>query len=260
MGLACRTHVATLVQGLLGALPSPATSATTAALAAAAAATVGVGASGSRRPPIIGFPRLPTPLAALVVALDIPAALAPAVPVALATAAHVLAAPLVAVAIAVSHAPRQGGIERQRMLPPPPPSTSPSPSPPPPPSPSPPSPSPSPPPPSPSRCRHWFPRSATMHEQRELPPLLPASADYAERYRGGYRAWTPVEVPPLQSYLQVTGRAFAKFTKCLLTQPPSPGISPATPPESARCGRRPPELTVRTFPTVAPPPAARARN
>ncbi|KAI4517412.1 hypothetical protein K525DRAFT_273644, partial [Schizophyllum commune Loenen D] len=174
---------------LLGALPSPATSATTAALAAAAAATVGVGASGSRRPPIIGFPRLPTPLAALVVALDIPAALAPAVPVALATAAHVLAAPLVAVAIAVSHAPRQGGIERQRMLPPPPPSTSPSPSPPPPPSPSPPSPSPSPPPPSPSRCRHWFPRSATMHEQRELPPLLPASADYAERYRGGYRAW-----------------------------------------------------------------------
>ncbi|KAI5896328.1 uncharacterized protein SCHCODRAFT_02697772 [Schizophyllum commune H4-8] len=30
-----------------------------------------------------------------------------------------------------------------------------------------------------------------------------------------------------------------------------PGISPATPPGSARCGRQPPELTVRDFPSIA---------
>ncbi|KAI3998374.1 hypothetical protein K525DRAFT_245477, partial [Schizophyllum commune Loenen D] len=54
-----------------------------------------------------------------------------------------------------------------------------------------------------------------------------------------------------------------KYPLCKVTyklQPPCPGISPATPPGSARCGRRPPELAVRAFPSVTPPPAARVRN
>ncbi|KAL1697702.1 hypothetical protein EV121DRAFT_298145 [Schizophyllum commune] len=40
----------------------------------------------------------------------------------------------------------------------------------------------------------------------------------------------------------------------------APGISPAMPPGSARYGRRPPELTVRAFPSVVPPPAACGRD
>ncbi|KAI4294437.1 hypothetical protein K525DRAFT_274323 [Schizophyllum commune Loenen D] len=51
----------------------------------------------------------------------------------------------------------------------------------------------------------------------------------------------------------------AERARLYRTTPPPPGISPATPPGSARCGRRPPEPTVGLFRASRRlPPRARA--